>query len=65
MDLYSDKITRRIGLRTSLFATSRREDIDFLRVSATQTFQGPNLVIMAVASTRMYRSLINLGTAEV
>jgi hypothetical protein len=64
MDLYSDKITRRIGLRTSLFATSRRDDIDFLRVSATQTFQCPNMVIMVIASTRMYRSLINLGTTE-
>jgi hypothetical protein len=44
---------------------SRGEDIDFLRVSATQMFQGPNMVIMAIAATRMYRSLINLDTTEV
>ncbi|KAI0281972.1 hypothetical protein BGY98DRAFT_156449 [Russula aff. rugulosa BPL654] len=28
-------------------------------------FQGPNMVIMSIAATRMYRSLINLGTTEV
>jgi hypothetical protein len=40
-------------------------DIDFSRVSATQMFQIPNLAIMTIASTRMYRSLINLGNTEV
>jgi hypothetical protein len=65
MELYSGETTRRIGPRTSLFATSRREDIDSLRVSATQMFQCPNMVIMTIAATRMYRSLINRGTTEV
>jgi hypothetical protein len=61
MGLYSGKTTRCIGPGTSLFATSRRKDIDFLRVSAMQMFETPNLVIMTIAATRMYRSLINVN----
>jgi len=54
-----------LDLVRPLFATSRRDDIDFLRVSETKMFQCPNLVIMTIASTGMYRSLINLGTTDV
>jgi hypothetical protein len=62
---YSGKIIRHIGPRTSLFATSRREDVDSLCVSATQMFRCPTMVIMTIGATRMYRSLIvNLGTTE-
>jgi hypothetical protein len=63
MELYSGNTT--IRPRTSLFATSRREDIDSLRVSAMQTFRCPAVVIMTIGATRMYRSLKNLGTTEV
>ncbi|KAF8496190.1 hypothetical protein F5888DRAFT_1635131 [Russula emetica] len=63
--LYSGKTTRRIGPRTTLFATSRKEDIDSSRVSATQMFQCPNMVIMTISATRMYRSLMNRGTTEI
>jgi hypothetical protein len=65
MELYSGKFTRRIGPRTSMFATSRRENIDSLRISVTQMFRCPTMVIMSIGATRMYRSLINLGTTEV
>ena len=64
MELYSGKTTRPNGDRTSLFATGRRVNIDFLLVSATQMFEVPNLAIMIIAATRMYRSLINLGASE-
>ena len=30
-----------------------------------QIFQGPNLIIMTIGATRMYRSLINLSITEV
>lgn len=65
MELYFGKSTRGDGSRTSFFATSRREDIDSSRVSSTQMFQAPNMVIMAIAATTMYRNLMKIGSTEV
>jgi hypothetical protein len=42
------------------FAMSREEVFDFLCVSATQMFQAPNMIVTAIAATRMYRSVDNL-----
>ena len=44
---------------------SRGTSHELLRVSALQMFQCPNMVIMTIATTRMYRSLINLCTTKV
>lgn len=41
------------------FAINWENVIDFLYLSATQMFQAPNMIIMAIASTRMYRSVNN------
>ena len=39
-------------------------DIDSLRFSTTQLPQTPSMIIVTIAATRMYRSLINLFSSE-
>ena len=42
------------------FAMIREKVFDFLYLSATQMFQAPNMIVMAIAATKMYRSVDNL-----
>ena len=42
------------------FAMIREKVFDFLYISATQMFQAPNMIVMAIAATRMYRSVDDL-----
>jgi hypothetical protein len=42
------------------FVMIREKGFDFLYLSATQMFQAPNMIVMAIAATRMYRSVDNL-----
>jgi hypothetical protein len=44
-------------------ATSE-EVTDSLRLPVTQIFLTPSAVIMTIAATRMYRSLMDLGSSE-
>ena len=45
-------------------ATSGEKVTDSLRLSATQIFQSPSTITMTLAATRMYRSLMDLGSSE-
>ena len=45
-------------------ATNEEKVIDSLRFPLTQIFQNPNGVAMTIAATRMYRSLMDLGSSE-
>ncbi len=47
-----------------LCATSGEKVTDSLRLPVTQMFQNPNTVTMTIAATRMYRSLMDLGSSE-
>jgi hypothetical protein len=42
------------------FTMIREKVFDFLYLSATQMFQAPNMIVMAIAATKMYRSVDNL-----
>jgi hypothetical protein len=42
------------------FSMIREKVFDFLYLSATQMFHAPNMIVMATAATRMYRSVDNL-----
>ena len=43
---------------------TREEVTDSLRLPVTQIFQTPNIITMTIAATRMYRSLMDLGSSE-
>ena len=47
-----------------LCATSGEKATGSLRLPVTQMFQGPNILTMTIAATRMYRSLMDLGSSE-
>ena len=44
--------------------TSEEKVTDSSHLSLTQIFQNPNGVAMTIAATRMYRSLMDLGSSE-
>jgi hypothetical protein len=47
-----------------LCATTGEKITDSLRLPATQIFQPLNTITMTIAATRMYRSLMDLGSSE-
>jgi hypothetical protein len=47
-----------------LCATNGEKVTDSSRLPVTQMFLAPNVVTMTITATRMYRSLMDLGSSE-
>jgi len=63
IEFYSGITTRTLELGTSLYYSGERVT-DSLRLPVTQMFLGPSTVAMTIAATRMYHSLMDLGSSE-
>ena len=68
IELYSDKLPVALDLvRLCLLRVWVKLSYQFLTPSfynATQMPQTPTLIIVTIAATRLYRSLINFGSSE-
>jgi hypothetical protein len=65
IELYSDKTASAPQSRTFLLAASGEGYVtDFLCVSTTQMFQNPCMIVLAIAATRMYRSLAKFCSTD-
>ena len=56
-ELNSARNTRSVQLRNNILLTGKQLSLAY--VSTIQMFQGPAVVTMTIASTRMYRSLVD------
>ena len=56
-ELNSTRNTRSVQLRNNILLTGKQLSLTY--VSTIQMFQGPAVVTMTIASTRMYRSLVD------
>ena len=65
IEIYSDKTASTPQPCTFLFAASGEGYVvDFSYGSTTQMFQNPCMIVLAIAATRMYRSLATFGSTD-
>lgn len=64
INLYFDKTTSAPQPRKFWLRIRKSYIIDFLRLYTTQMFQNPCMIVVTIAATRMYRSLVNFDSSK-